>query len=353
MIRNPDKALQLMKGIVPNNHFRLFDQLRKDSVELEGKPEKGWVWADVMVKLVGMQMGPLAVKAMMQKDSATLGVVVCSSTLTLWRLTKGCYEFDSTLLDHLSETEVTKIPLALLENLPEYVVYVPLNGRRLFRLQAEGVFMGLSEFRDGRKQLRFVVWTTDGELLNHTLALTSDDLKTCLDDSYVFVEQDRAVGIEGFGFDPFPKGELDPDILARSRRDMEFMVSVFLYLCSEEPDVSGVPRQPQAGGNKAPVGRFFAPDMVQMLQVGFKHGGKIRMWQEKLIKEGDDASSGLGMPKPPTWRKAHWHLYWTGVGRLVPRIRWIQPTPINMRGQDMDNFPVSLRPVLADPADQK
>ena len=36
----------------------------------------------------------------------------------------------------------------------------------------------------------------------------------------------------------------------------------------------------------------------------------------------------------PHMRRAHWHLYWTGTGRAVPRVKWIAPVFVRGEGAD-------------------
>jgi hypothetical protein len=124
------------------------------------------------------------------------------------------------------------------------------------------------------------------------------------------------------------------------------LLPLLLYLCSEEPDLQGVVKAPQASNKRRYAHTFIPPQADNLLQVGFRHGGKIRMWRQEFRARPVE-SSGLGMPKAPTIRRAHYHLYWTGVGRTVPRVRWIAATAVNVR--NLDDLPVLVRPVESDP----
>jgi len=42
-----------------------------------------------------------------------------------------------------------------------------------------------------------------------------------------------------------------------------------------------------------------------------------------------DGDSAPGSSVASHWRRGHWHLYWTGPGKTIPRANWIQPILVN------------------------
>ena len=83
------------------------------------------------------------------------------------------------------------------------------------------------------------------------------------------------------------------------------------------------------------------PDNVE---VGSYIGGVIRMGRKAA--QGSDVvesgTSGSGASKRPHMRRAHWHLYWSGEGRKVPRVKWISPIFVHGEGHEP---PTVIHPV--------
>ena len=58
-----------------------------------------------------------------------------------WRMTKGLYRFDPTLLNELWQTPVDKeLPIEVLFRLPEWCIYVDAQGQELFGAAMHGFF---------------------------------------------------------------------------------------------------------------------------------------------------------------------------------------------------------------------
>jgi hypothetical protein len=44
-----------------------------------------------------------------------------------------------------------------------------------------------------------------------------------------------------------------------------------------------------------------------------------------------DGDGGSGASPASHWRRGHWHLYWTGPGRTIPRANWVKPIWVNAK----------------------
>lgn len=95
-------------------------------------------------------------------------------------------------------------------------------------------------------------------------------------------------------------------------------LSLLLWLCVEEPDVSNIKGvqlsrsemlKPKYSRNKK-TGAFIPPDTVQRYQIGKRLGGEMLEHEEEIAK----ASGTSGKRMKPHIRKGHWHGVWRGVG---------------------------------------
>ena len=107
----------------------------------------------------------------------------------------------------------------------------------------------------------------------------------------------------------------DPVLLAKVAK------AILLYLASPEPDIeSVVPEKYRHSQWRKGAGTL--PDTYR---VGWHVGAALRR-----AREGHGGEYGTsGKRVRPHMRKAHWHLYWTGVGRSVPQMRWVAPVAVN------------------------
>ena len=115
------------------------------------------------------------------------------------------------------------------------------------------------------------------------------------------------------------------DALQNITASLAPMVSVLLYLCSEEPDIAderGTDRQPaKPPAKKTKAGpRIFPPDNPSFWETGFRLGDAIRRAQS-------ESGSLSGSTPRPHIRRAHWHGYWTGPksGQQRMVIKWVHP----------------------------
>ncbi len=68
-------------------------------------------------------------------------------------------------------------------------------------------------------------------------------------------------------------------------------------------------------------------DEPNLFAVGKEFTRAIERWE---IEHGRDAGDPIGRSVRPHMRRAHSHLYWTGAGRAVPRVRFL--LPISVKG---------------------
>lgn len=237
-----------------------------------------------------------------------------------WRYTQGIYRFDRDVFDAIAGTELSgDLPTESLRMLPEWCVYIetPWSNMRGFFAHLE------HDVNNGREELRLCL-DIDGELLpvpihlgkwtlaeavTRALAETSAQAKR-LGERILF---DASLGDQGAVW-------------------LQSLVSLVLYLCTDEPDIAGhvlgdKPHNPAMKKTKKGM-RLFAPDKPRVFSVGTEIGDKIR--------RARSASGGTHSVSPHI-RRAHWHGYWRGKGRTEYFLRWLPPIAVAVEDGDGDS----------------
>ncbi|WP_085440240.1 AcrVA2 family anti-CRISPR protein, partial [Magnetofaba australis] len=188
--------------------------------------------------------------------------------LAAWRYTKGVYLFDDHLRAALMATPITgDIPAALLQRLPEWCVYIATPGLIWDGdIPCAGFFAHLEhDPMSGRDELRIVLDLdeADGPALRVMPVGLGGDLKGGLADARTLPGQESA---------DWPKqdremvGALAP------------LVSLLLYLCSEEAEVgdgAARPARPRAKRTKKGE-KLFAAKQPALWVVGARIGAALR-----------------------------------------------------------------------------
>lgn len=256
--------------------------------------------------------------------------------LAAWRVTQGIWDFDRALLDALWTTPIEgQLPTELLYRLPEWSLYLCLPEHDDLPPNIRGAFVHLeSDANSGRAELRLAL-DLDGpvgladRLPSLPLHLDAATVDECLQRA-----ADEAVRTYGAAADFTTPGF--PDALAAIRAGFasqvglaRHLLSLVLYLCSQEPDLT---RRPPPGPT---LYRKLSPKPAQqptLWPVGLRIGAALRA---ASTPSQASTSEPTGRAVRPHIRKAHWHCYWTGKRTETSRgerleLRWIAPTPIGV-----------------------
>jgi hypothetical protein len=131
------------------------------------------------------------------------------------------------------------------------------------------------------------------------------------------------------------------DVLRRPYRQVVAEVmSLILYLCSDEPDAVAV-AIPRRGIRRRTTTDHEPP----VLEVGFRLGAALRADRAQYPGPGE----GRHASPLPHVRTAHWHTYWYGPRDATPasrtaKLRWLAPILVNVHAAPLD---VIVRPVHA------
>ncbi|MDF1554424.1 MAG: hypothetical protein P1P84_15240 [Deferrisomatales bacterium] len=253
------------------------------------------------------------------REAAWVGRI---GALAAWRPTQGIYRYDPELLEGLWTTPLAgELPVEFFFRLPEWCVYLELGGRA----GLHGAYAHLEwDANDGRCEVRFLLDPGDGveDLLPVPLHLVPGG---SLHDAAQAAQAETARQARNLGFPTLGAGLPMDEALSP-------MVSLLLYLCSEEPDVRDgrgsqrLPRRPVPTRTKKGL-RLFPPNEPTVWETGFRLGAALRQAASGERSEGAAERAG---PRPHI-RRAHWHTFWTGpkAARKIS-LRWLPPIPVGL-----------------------
>ena len=310
----PMLHLTRLSGRYPK-FWRSYEDMRRDRVRLGDWP--AWCYCPVAGAYAIVSGG---------KDTPLSPAQQCEipelAAVAAWRPTKGIYRFDPDLWRALIDTPIAgELPVDVLQRLPEWCVYLEAvdaipgaskltDGRPVF-----GFFAHLEhDANDGRAELRILIDAGEG-LVPIILHLVPGGIQAAL--TAAFAESVRnAPGWFGSTLQLKAIQEYSGAVAAAC-------ISLLLYLCSDEPDYATErrPRIPREERGKR-GDRIKAAQAPIVWDVGVRIGSVIRKSRETQPAEPQGGSHAS--PRPHL-RRAHWHLYWTGQGRTVPRVKWLSP----------------------------
>lgn len=115
------------------------------------------------------------------------------------------------------------------------------------------------------------------------------------------------------------------------RASFQLVLSTALYLCTEDADIERARPVPRKKGRRQEPRRY------HLVRAGWRVGPALRAAHGRAVpRDGTD----YGTAVVPHQRRGHFALRWTGTGRTIPKIVWINPTWIH-RDQ---LAPVTIRP---------
>ncbi|MBF0140060.1 MAG: hypothetical protein HQL74_07255 [Magnetococcales bacterium] len=236
-----------------------------------------------------------------------------------WRMTKGIYSVDPAVRQALMSTPLTgALPIDIFYHLPEWCVYIEIPDHPVMGMSLQGAYVWLEwDANTGRHELRLLL---DGdELIPMVLHLIPGaTIEECLQAAVdVALSNAMARGLEA-GFH-----------LQEITDTISPILSLVMYLCSDEPDVVYRPEPAARPGNPTPRKikkgmKIFAAENPRVWDVGSKIGGAIRAARERH----PSAESQPGQSPAPHIRRAHWHAYWVGKHGSQERrviLKWIHP----------------------------
>lgn len=244
--------------------------------------------------------------------------------LGAWRATQTIYRFDPAFVAALVSTSLHRLPVESFYRLPEWCVYIEAPDLMWMDKRMAGFFCFLeSDANSGHPELRFLIdfaAADPGRLLSVPIHL---DHATIGAATQAALEESKRQMVR-LGHTHL--AATMPESLAQAiADDLQPLLALVLYLCSEEPDIGDGQRGRPAPTKTKKGLKLFPPDAPAVVEVGYKIGHALRDYQ---LAEQTESAARKG-PRPHI-RRAHWHTYRTGVGRTGAISRWLPPIPVSL-----------------------
>lgn len=234
-----------------------------------------------------------------------------TAAAALWRKTQFIYTFDGDLYDALAETSAAgELPGEILRRLPARSVWVDVPSRGTTAL------VTLDNKVSGEDE---AIWVT--------LFDEFEDRHRCL--SYIFgLNVSIAESVEKV------YSSVDEAVREHIRDGVSDILACALYLCSEEPDITGA----MSAMNKKRVLRRQLPYGPTICTVGYRVGAAFRKakaeYEAAIADTSTDGTLSSGGNRIPHYRRAHWHTYWVGARGSEERrriLKWLSPVAVNVK----------------------
>ena len=252
-------------------------------------------------------------------DSDTINCDTAFNTVCEWARYKKIYDFHPAFTSYLKDTEDAPIYSNVLAKLPFQSFYINLG-----RFDAENKSGAFGKWIRGM----FVRVLPDNNCVYIGVTVESE----MPDGEWVFLSH-RLVVENGKTFRETMQRQ---KTITQNGRNVEMIksdwgtlyriaVNACQYLCASNAEVKDV----KTSKGKRPIAKIDGKDRpvaIQRSEVGYRLGQKF----EKMYRKADGASevrsdSKTRIPVRPHVRRAHWHHYWTGPGKTVLELRWLEP----------------------------
>lgn len=267
-----------------------------------------------------------------------------------FRYTKDVYKFDSTLLTHLINTPLNDVNAMALTRLPEYCVYVALdgiisfNGKKLLGFYAvyddDLAHHRITDFAHfGENEARLLKEYPDKLRLRF---LYDDDEKNNIYSTYIPLRDgdicDIWQGLIDLKKEVASHGHVtfgENDMLKEDEIELlKKVLPILFYLCSDQPEIkdrkcSKIKKIPHYEKDKPK--RIFSPSIIRYWDVGKEIGRKL-----SRQSRGHHSRGGIS----PHLRRAHWHGFWKGCkDEKVMHYKWLPPIFVNPEKVNQSSIP--------------
>jgi hypothetical protein len=125
----------------------------------------------------------------------------------------------------------------------------------------------------------------------------------------------------------------------RIAKQLTGIVSLVLYICSVNANLSGQPFKPSATRTKRGI-RLFPATRMKLWDVGYRIGPLLARSPERRLQDGELT----GLSVRPHVRRAHWHHYWVRSQENRELIlKWLSPILVNV--EEPEQLPATIRPI--------
>jgi hypothetical protein len=236
-----------------------------------------------------------------------------------WRYSQGIYRFDSEVYAALTRTVIEKeMPSDVFLRLPEWCVYIESPGQKFAGSSVYGFWAHLeADTPHGGPEMRFLFDSESG-LLPFIFRLGPWSIRDAIKRELMPSIINKVANKLGI---PIPFLE---DIAEVGAAELQPYLSLVLYLCSEQPEVTdrkeAGPSRPQPKRVKGEW-KLFPPNQPRIWPIGIQTGEQLRRVRT------DSNGTANGRTVSPHIRRAHWHGIWTGPrnGERKFKFNWFPP----------------------------
>lgn len=303
--------------IATTRHYPKLNQLIDDFRQSKGKDLPNWA-SFCFLPIAGWYAILCNFKRKYQLDLSDMQDLQVLSAVGTWQFSKGVYEFDSDLYQALIDSEITgDLPAEVLHKLPEWCLYVVTPDLQFDGQSVHGFYAYLEhDMNDGHHELRILL-DCDSYFISTPLHIGTGTLLDAVD-KYLFESARQGV----------KRGQdivMPIDTTQNIANDIMPFLSLLLYICSSEPDLTNrdkpndSPSRPQPTKTKKGW-RLFPAEKVKTWTVGRSVGEQLRQTYQDYNTTGKTVKAHL--------RRGHHKTYWTGkrgTDEQKPVSRWIPP----------------------------
>lgn len=257
-----------------------------------------------------------------------------------WCAYKKIYEFNPTFIRYLAATEAGEISISLLKKLPFRSFYISFGGEVLDSEPFPGFVPCIGMFV-------YIYFTKVEEDEYAHFAMTLRGVNETSIPLYCGIK-DRCVFTEVTNIDKMPKAVWnyithngDPKQIEMVKRKQKNQKQFFMivmnacqYLCASNAEIKDV-KVDKKHRPVITVNGKDKPIAMDLSQVGVRLGQKFEKMYRDLESECQ-REGRKGIRKRPHVRRAHWHHYWTGPGRTVLTVKWLEPVFVMGTDDEID-----------------
>ena len=255
-----------------------------------------------------------------------------------WAMNKQVLKTDGTFAYHLIQTEKLRISKNMISHLPYKTFYVDVSECTEGNIfgDVKGIFVNIVKVSNEEYALALYL-TIDQEAMTFSYY-----------NSLVFKDENSDLEIDTTDFTDEEIAHILPQetklvnntqIIIKSRNIKVFILQLLCYISIPEADVEMSSQSKKTYHPNTTVKNKFREVCVQ--DVGIRIGAAITKKKKEAIKQYEESEEYQRQSpknrKPPIahFRRAHWHRFWTGVGRKTLITKWVEPTFVCGASQDV------------------
>lgn len=259
-----------------------------------------------------------------------------------WNKYKKIYNFDPNFVLYLAETECGELHKEVFDRLPFKSFYISFGKLFMNSLQP----MHGDSVSDFIGMYVYIYYTEKdyGDFVNISITLLSEDghaipLFAGIRNGCTFQD---AVDLDNWPdyikklYQITPQRE--QDIRARQEKQKPYFMlalNACQYLCASNAEIKDIKVSKKDKPLVAAPDGKKKPTSVSVSNVGFRLGQQFEKMYQNV--EADNRRVGVkGIRKRPHVRRAHWHHYWTGPGRTILEVRWLEPVFVMGTEEEID-----------------